>query len=156
MVQTRICSYYRTRCKHVAAAAPATFLSLPEDLRDRIYRDAGVVIGASLRLIGPLPQELNDRICPFFDRVIAAFFCITIGHDEVFLCVDTQRFTPREASDLCFDLSSSNRSVGAESRTFSLLTQRNPDMLRKRLRALGPLRLAAVSGQSAQAIDRPP
>ena len=120
MVQTRICSYYKTRCTHVAAAAPATFLSLPEDLRDRIYLDAGVVTEAPLRMIG-LSRELKDMIPPAFDSVIAAFFCITIGHGALFLCLDSDSYARREASELCFNLSISNRIIAADLARFLYL-----------------------------------
>lgn len=69
MVQSRICSYYKHVCTH-ASLEPTTFLSLPEDLRHRIYRQAAFITDTSIHL------RVRDGV-PFFcaehDTLLAAF-----------------------------------------------------------------------------------
>lgn len=49
MVQSRICAYYKHVCSH-ASLEPKTFLSLPEDVRHRVYLHAGFISAALIRV----------------------------------------------------------------------------------------------------------
>ncbi len=90
MIQARICSYYKSHCCH-SRTTPITFPSLPEQLRDRVYRDAGVINGATLRVLSDiLPQRLSYHKA--YSSGAALFcareshgvprFCVAIGDDE--------------------------------------------------------------------------
>lgn len=61
MKQTKICSYYKTSCAQTHFGASfASFPSLPVNLRDRIYCDAGLVTGASLRILQSDREHLKE------------------------------------------------------------------------------------------------
>lgn len=103
MVQTRVCSYYKspgTSCTHVTRA-PTTFLSLPERSRHQIYRQAGLPNGASVRFKGKhgVPFSYDDStdapafasyynlrlVSRFVSTDVTGFLC---SHNETLLCCE--------------------------------------------------------------------
>lgn len=111
MIQTRICSYYEHNCTHVRAT-PITFLSLPEEVRDRIYGYANEAMsGASIRIYGrQWPRCLRETDTPF----ALASFCMRRRHENPVYCINFEKFLAHAASDLISNLNASNSAISAD------------------------------------------
>ena len=106
MIQTRICSYHKHHCTH-SGSDPITFLSLPEDLRDRIYCDAGLIAGATLSVTGRgLSHDLKTSD--------AASFCVVGPGLLPLYCPNLRNDDPGTILPLYFNLSLSNSFVNGD------------------------------------------
>lgn len=79
MGQRRVCSYFHSRCKH-SSPTPITFWSLPQDIRDTIYRYSDILCGAVL-LIGaddelklPVCYEYGGREVFYYEEELAPYW----------------------------------------------------------------------------------